>query len=358
MLRVAVAPFKVGFVRIILRTESLRRDLDRVAYSTADLGLSLVLRMVFFTFLLSGLFVRNIRRLAEGAKRVGRGDLDTVIELETTDELGQLADQFNVMVDDIRESQVQLVEKSRMEEELQIAEQIQQRLLPETFPEVESVGFAGYYNAMTEAGGDYYDVVDVDDGIFGLVSADVSGHGVGAGLVMTMIRSVLRAQAPGLLQAQTVLRKMNPQIFRDTPSGVFATAFYGILDTKKMELSYASAGHDPAILYNKEKGVFQFLEAAGTPIGMLPSAVFDGILKGYKLKLSPGDTLIMYTDGVTEAMNGAKEEFQDERLKESVLKHGGLPLDDLIQAIVDDVKTFTGGLPQEDDISLLAFRIR
>ena len=110
-------------------------------------------------------------------------------------------------------------------------------------------------------------------------------------------------------------------------------------------------------LYNKEKSVFQYLEAVGTPLGMLDTKTFETILKGYKLKLSPGDTVIMYTDGVTEAMNEAKEEFEDVRLKDSVLKHGHLQLNDLLLAIVDDVKVFTGGLPQEDDISLLAFRI-
>lgn len=357
VLRCGVAPFKLGFVRIMLATDSLRRDRNQVTYRTADLGISLVLRMVFFSFLLSGLFVRNIRRLADAARRVGQGDLQTRIELATTDELGQLADQFNVMVAEVRESQAQMVEKSRMEEELKIAEQIQQALLPETFPQVAGVSFAGYYNAMTEAGGDYYDVLEVGEGLYGLVSADVSGHGVGAGLVMTMMRSILHAQAPGILQAQTVLRKINPQLHKDTPDGVFVTALYGVLDVNKRELSYASAGHDPCLLYNKAKGICQYLEAEGVPLGMFDTATFEGILKGYKLKLSPGDTVVFYTDGVTEAMNAAREEYQDERLAEVVRKNGALPPEELVRAIVDDVRAFTGGLPQEDDISLLVFRM-
>ena len=199
---------------------------------------------MILSILLAGLFVRNIRKLARAAARVGQGDLETTIDIRSRDELGRLGHEFNRMVSRIRESRAALVEKSRMEEELRIAETIQKGLLPVRFPEIPGYAFAGYYSAQSEAGGDYYDILEsslVGGGRVGLVSADVSGHGVGAGLVMTMARTLFHAQAADCPDPAGS-RRMNPQLFRDTPPAIFVTAFYAILDTGTHGITWASAG--------------------------------------------------------------------------------------------------------------------
>jgi len=350
--RVLVTPFKFGYVRIILNPRSIKRDLDKVTFRTVDLSVSLILRMIFITFLLSSLMVRNIKRLAEGATAVGQGNFETRIDLSTSDELGQLADRFNIMVSDIKD-------KFRMQIELKDAEVIQKFLIPDAqnFPEVPGYAFAGYYDAQTEAGGDYYDFIEVGKDHFGLVSADVSGHGVGSGLVMTMVRAVLRSQALGKADAREVLSLVNPQIFKDTLPAMFATALYVTVNYKKHLMYYASAGHDPAILYNTISKELKMLPADGIPLGMADGETFNSIIQLKKQPLKKGDILLLYTDGITEAMNDAKEEYQEERLCAAVKKYGKKPLDKMLQLIVDDVKKFTNHLPQEDDISLLAMKV-
>lgn len=360
MLRTAVLPFRIGFVRIILNRESVEQGLANTANRTINISVALLLRLIFFMVLLSGLLVRNIRKLATAAEAVGDGDLNYRAAIKSRDELGQLADRFNRMVAEIQAAQAALVEKSRMEGELQVAEKIQASLLPRSFPEIAGYSFAGYYSSQTEAGGDYYDVLGEDDvaaGYFSLVSADVSGHGVGSGLVMTMVRSVLRARAQNRASARDVLCRVNPQIHKDTLPTMFATAAYAVIEAKSGVMSYASAGHNAAILYNHGTGKLKLINGEGVPLGMTGAAGFNNAIKGYKVKLSAGDTFIMYTDGITEAMNSAGEEFEEERLKEAVLRHGGLPLEELLEKIVAEVDSFTENSPQEDDISLVAVRV-
>lgn len=358
ILRSLVTPFKFGYVRVILDPGAIRSETLKVVSETVDISLALVVRAVILAVLFAGVFVRNIKRLAAAAVRVGQGDLETQITISSRDELGRLARQFNNMVSEIRASQAALVEKSRMEEELRIAESIQQGLLPANFPEVSGYAFAGYYSAQTEAGGDYYDVLDrtvLGGNLVGLVSADVSGHGVGAGLVMTMLRTLLHAQAVGNTEPARVLSRINPQLFRDTPATMFVTAFYAVLDCKKHQLIWSSAGHNPALCCRGAKGV-ERLTSAGIPLGMADGPTFESIIGQGQSQLSAGDVLLLYTDGVTEAMNSAREEYAEERLANALQRVSGLAPQEIVSALVEDLASFTGGLPQEDDISLLVVK--
>ena len=356
-LRILVSPYKIGFVRIILSPKSIEKEMNLVVINTIDLSLSLVLRLIFISFLLSGLMIKNVRILTEGAIAVGKGDFKNKIVLNTSDELGQLADEFNVMTANIRKAQGQLVEKARMEEELKIAEQIQSALLPKKLPEIPGFEFAAYYSAQTEAGGDYYDFIDVGKDYIGIAIADVSGHGVGSGLVMSMVRTVLRSHAPGTADARDVLCRINPFVYQDTLPAMFATVFYGTINYKNKKMFYASAGHNPAVLYKEKKGEAQLLPSGGVPLGMTGSESFDPLIELRTLQLEKGDVVLLYTDGVTEVMNSQQEEFQEERLIAAVKKYASGSPDDLINGIVKEVSKFTASMPQEDDITMLALKI-
>ncbi len=358
--RMVILPYRFGTVRIVLSGRDIKHGVDSVINKTIDISAFLVFRLIFFAFVVSGFMVKNIRNLAKGADQVGKGDYDTHIEIGTSDELGQLADRFNLMVSEIKESQFQMIEKARMEEDLQTAHRIQESLLPSKFPEVDGFEFAGYYKAQTEAGGDYYDAIPPEmtgGDYFGLASADVSGHGVGAGLVMTMVRSVLRAQSIENEDPGRVLSLANPQIHSDTLPAMFATAVYFTVNFKSYTMQYASAGHDPAILYNVETKELRLLPAQGIPLGMSGKDTFNSIMETKKDKIKKNDILILYTDGITEAMNGEKEEYEEDRFCKAIKRFGHLPLNELLEALVNDVKEFTNNLPQEDDISLLAMKV-
>ncbi|HPH02365.1 MAG TPA: SpoIIE family protein phosphatase [Spirochaetota bacterium] len=358
MLRSLVTPFKFGYVRIILDPGAIRTETLGIVARTVDISLALVLRAVILSILLAGLFVRNIRKLARAAARVGQGDLETTIDIRSRDELGRLGHEFNSMVSRIRESRAALVEKSRMEEELRIAETIQKGLLPVRFPEIPGYAFAGYYSAQSEAGGDYYDILEsslVGGGRVGLVSADVSGHGVGAGLVMTMARTLFHAQAADCPDPARVLARMNPQLFRDTPPAIFVTAFYAILDTGTHGITWASAGHNPA-LCARAGGRVDRCTSDGLPLGMADGPTFDSIIAQGSSSLAIGDVFLLYTDGVTEAMNAEREEYGEERLADALKRASGLEPSVILDAIVADLAVFTGDLPQEDDISMLVVK--
>jgi serine phosphatase RsbU (regulator of sigma subunit) len=350
--RTLPSPFRFGFLRIVVNPARIREQVGDSRNQIVNMGAALGLRLVFLAILFSGFLIRGLRTLAAGARAVGQGDFSVSVSVKGRDEIGQLADQFNEMVGEIRE-------KLRMQGELDSARRIQGALIPapDAYPVVPGFSFAGFYRSQTEAGGDYYDILPLDDGRIGLVIADVSSHGVGAGLVMTMFRAVLRAHAPAIKDAATVLKQVNPQIHRDTLPAMFATAFYAVVDPATRRMNFASAGHNQALLLHVPTGKLEKLHGDGMPVGMFGAALFDPPLSSRQATLHPGHLLLLYTDGVTEAMDADKQEYEEERLIAALLRHAELPLDDLLEALVADLQAFTGGLPQEDDISLLIMRV-
>ncbi len=241
---------------------------------------------------------------------------------------------------------------------MQVAQEIQQTLLPKKRPEIGGYDIASYYKAAKEVGGDYYDFVQVDDDTLGVVVADVSGKGVPGSLVMTMIRTALRMEARGNYTAADVMARMNDFVTDDMKKGMFVTMFYSILDSKNRIISYASAGHNPMILYRAETDETFFLNPQGFPVGIsLPDeTLFRRSINVEKIKLKKDDMLVIYTDGVTEAMNERREQYGEERL---IAAHQGerepLPAE-FIDRSSEDIKEFTGDKPQNDDITVVAIK--
>jgi anti-anti-sigma factor len=207
-------------------------------------------------------------------------------------------------------------------------------------------------------GGDYYDFVVVDEDTLGVVVADVSGKGVPGSLVMTMIRTALRMEARGNYSANRVMSNMNDFVTDDMKRDMFVTVFYVILDSKNRVISYASAGHNPMILYRAESEETFFLNPRGFPVGIsLPDDdLFSRSIDVEKVKLKKDDMLIIYTDGVTEAMNNKREQFGEERLIECIKDGGKLPPQEFIDLLTKRIKEFTGDEPQNDDITVVAIK--
>ena len=249
-----------------------------------------------------------------------------------------------------------LSEKERLEKELQIARDIQRLLLPQSAPEMEGFELASLARPAMEVGGDYYDYIPVSKDEWGLVIADVSGKGVPAALVMAMVRSTLRAEAVGKSRAAEVLVKVNRSIYGDIKDDMFISLFYLILNTKKRTLNYARAGHDPSILFHADKGGYELLSNDGMALGVDEGPFFNEALKEGEVELKSGDAVILYTDGITEAMNAKSEEFGFQRLLDIVQKDGGTS--ELIDRIEQGVAGFTGGIPQHDDITLVVLTVK
>jgi sigma-B regulation protein RsbU (phosphoserine phosphatase) len=204
-------------------------------------------------------------------------------------------------------------------------------------------------------GGDYYDFIRVDDHHIGFVIADVSGKGVPGSLIMAMVRSAVRAEAPGELSPAKVMQVINRRVYHDTRSNVFITMTYAILNERNHTLRFARAGHEPTICCDGDSGRPVLHTPDGIALGLVEDDPF-GIIEEKTLDLTQTSLVVLYTDGVVEAMNGEGEEYGQERFF-SVLQRGATaPADSLIDDLLGDIEEFTGGIPQHDDITLIALR--
>ncbi len=314
-------------------------------------GLSLI-------YLLISVLVKPIQALTDGVRAIGEGDFSDELEIDGPEEIGEIARAFNEITSKFREAQKSVVEQERMQKEMQVAQEIQHSLLPGKVPAVSGYDIASLYRAAKEVGGDYYDFVSVDEDTLGVVVADVSGKGVPGSLVMTMIRTALRMEARGSHSAADVMSRMNDFVTEDMKKGMFVTIFYLILDSKNRVISYASAGHNPMILFRAETDETFFLNPRGFPVGIsLPDEnLFRRSIDVEKIKLKKDDMLVIYTDGVTEAMNEAREQYGEDRLLALIKEHGTKSPDEFVDALNEDIKIFTSGYPQNDDITVVAMK--
>ncbi|RMF67629.1 MAG: tetratricopeptide repeat protein, partial [Calditrichaeota bacterium] len=308
--------------------------------------------------LLIYLVMNPFRKLADWVRNLGHGEIEDEIDIDRSGEIGEIARAFTDITHKFRESQKNLADQERLHKEMQLAQEIQQTLLPMEFPELEGYEISAYYEAAKEVGGDYYDFVEVDKDTLGVAVADVSGKGVPGSLVMTMIRTALRTEARGLKDAAEVLARVNEFVSSDIKKGMFVTVFYLIIDSKKRRLNYASAGHNPMILYRGNKQKTYYLNPKGFPIGVqLPGKdQFRSYIESDTIQLAKDDILLLYTDGITEAMNSKRELFGEERLLKVLRDYGHLGAEQFVEKLKDSIYSFTEGCAQYDDITLVAVK--
>ncbi len=348
----------VGRVHLLLDKTVIDGAIAKKRIDTIWLyGLILVLGNAGIIFLIY-LTMSPFKRLAAWVRELGQGGSPDEMEFDASDEVGEIALAFNEITEKFRKSQVDLAEQERLQKEMQVAQEIQHTLLPDSFPDIEGYEIASYYKAAKEVGGDYFDFVEVDNETLGIVVADVSGKGVPGSLIMTMIRTALRTEARGNKNAAEVLARVNDFVMSDMKKGMFVTIFYIILDSKNRMISYASAGHNPMILYRSSTQKSFYLNPRGFPIGInLPEkTLFRSSIESDQLRLKEGDVLYLYTDGITEAMNPQRDQFGEERLLETIREFGTYSVEDQVDKIQNRLEVFTEEFPQNDDITLVAIK--
>ena len=208
---------------------------------------AIIIVVLVGTYFLIDRIVAPFHSLADWVHQVGQGTVDEdEIDIDASDELGEIAQAFNMMTNKFREAQVSLIEQQRLQKELQVAQEIQQMLLPSDFPQVQGYELASFYEAAKEVGGDLFDFVEVDNDTIGICVADVAGKGVPGSLIMTMIRTALRLEARANKNPADVLAKVNRFVTDDMKRGMFVTMFYLVLDSRNRIIHYASAQpYDP-----------------------------------------------------------------------------------------------------------------
>jgi serine phosphatase RsbU (regulator of sigma subunit) len=312
------------------------------------------------SFVLVSFILRPVAELTKGVEAIGGGYLNYQIPAMRNNELGQLAVTFNRMTLELKTATERALEQERIKKELQLAHQIQQTLLPKQTPEVPGFSFGALYRAAKEVGGDYYDFLWLDKHKLGLAVADVCGKGVPAAMLMSMARSMLKSIARNYESPAEVLCELNRLLSGDLKNGMFITVLYAVLDVPKKSLTYALAGHNPGMLVNKTAHKIKILgcEPPCLPVGLDRGPTFEKLIQDKKITLAPRDVVVLYTDGVTEAMNAEREEFGELGLRASI---EGQPVASdaasLIQALDGHLTDFCGDFPQSDDIAAIILKV-
>jgi sigma-B regulation protein RsbU (phosphoserine phosphatase) len=239
--------------------------------------------------------------------------------------------------------------------DLRVVADIQRLLLPSKMPPIPTMGLAAYYQTSHRAGGDYYDFFPLADGRWGLFIADVSGHGTPAAVIMAVTHSLAHTYPESHDRAGALLEYLNRKLHElyTSKSETFVTAFYGIYNPKTRGLTYASAGHNPPRLKRCQDGsLAQLDEAGGVPLGISAHSTYPDAHH----QLMPGDQLVLYTDGITEAHNSRGQMFGVDRL-DKVLENCSIGASDLLRSVLEELEAFTAGRPPHDDRTLLVAKI-
>jgi phosphoserine phosphatase RsbU/P len=247
-------------------------------------------------------------------------------------------------------------EKKRLDHDLEIARDIQRILLPAEAPAVNGFEISGINVPARQVSGDYFDYIKVDEERLGIAIADVSGKGVPASLIMAICRSVLRSQAAQNPSPSDVLQKVNRQLYPDIKEDMFISMAYLILDHAHNGVTLSRAGHDAPLLYKHDSQTVTPLKPPGMVVGIDSGNVFDRMTNDVAVPLQRDDCLLLYTDGVTEALDGEGSEFGIDRTIQSVRTSAEHGAQAIVSRVIEDLRNFVGSHPQNDDITLIAIR--
>jgi sigma-B regulation protein RsbU (phosphoserine phosphatase) len=245
------------------------------------------------------------------------------------------------------------LEQQRLQHDLHVAKDIQQGMLPRGTIERPRVEIAGVNRPCEETGGDYFDYIPMPERRLGVVIGDVSGHGIGAALFMATARALLRAFTYKVAHPAEVLSEVNLFLERDMPPGSFMTLFFGEVNTKTGAFRYASAGHNPVFLFRKRTGTFEELDKTGPGLGLLEDVTYA---VGETQPIGPGDILLLYTDGLPEAMSPQRELFGTERMKTLLAGLQERPPKEIVNQLMRAVADWTKTDTFEDDLTLVVVK--
>lgn len=292
----------------------------------------------------------QIQEEVRGFLAVGEKITSQPFQAEEVEFLSTLCNLAIISVENARLFE-ETLEKERIEEELNIAREIQQRLLPHRCPRIDSIEIHGLNIPTRQVGGDYFDCIRLDEDHLAIAIADVSGKGVPASLLMSSLHAGLRNLVTPNGDIRQMVSRLNNFIQANTNYDKFITFFYGEFDLRRHTFAYVNAGHNYPYLFRADGSIYR-LQTGGLLLGMMPDVPYES----ESLDLRPGDLLLLFTDGVTEAKNVEDEDFEEERLEALVWPALQLPVQHLLESIVEAIRDYCTGMPQSDDITMMAAR--
>jgi phosphoserine phosphatase RsbU/P len=244
------------------------------------------------------------------------------------------------------------LEHARVDKEIQIAAEMQQQLFPKEKIQIPSYEFSAMVQPCAAIGGDSYDIIPLKDGKFAITIADVCGKGIPAALLVSTLHALLRVYLQYPIELVELVRRLNTLVYNNSPAERFITFFIMIFDPVIHKFTYVNAGHNPPFLFRKNRNDINELMASGLPLGMMEEQKFEI----HQIDLERGDTLVLYTDGVTEAANRKLQQFGEEKLRKCVIENLDMTADAIKDCIVKDVRGFVGNIPMSDDLTLMVLK--
>jgi sigma-B regulation protein RsbU (phosphoserine phosphatase) len=346
---------RIATVRLGVSDRLIREEIANVKKLLAVSTLGFIIGSAIVAFILVAFTTRPLKKLSEGVRVISTGNLNYKIEVKSRDEIGMLARQFNSMTDMLKDAQDKEIENRIMQEQLDVAKEIQEGLNPMGLYDKRGIQIKGYTRAAKGVGGDYFDYIEIDENRIGALISDVSGKGIPASLVMVMIRTVFVAslrQDPKKIQCSKVVTAINSSLSADFAIDKFATLFFLIYDNQKESVSFTNAGHGPLFFYRADRNICTVTKLEGVPIGIMD----DSEYKQAEVPFRVGDIIIMNTDGVTEMRNEKKDEYGRSRMQKFLLENHQLSAGEIVSKLVDDVDAFKGDASQHDDMTLLIIK--
>jgi len=317
--------------------------------------------MIIFSVLITRKFTRPISKLVDATRRIGQGDFAADIPVyRSRDEIEQLSNAFSVMKEDlvnyIRNLRESTIEKEKIEGELKIARDIQMGMIPTkfpAFPDRKEFDIYGFIEPAKKVGGDLYDFFFIDDERLCFAIGDVAGKGTPAALFMAITTTILRAETQiAGLNVSKVIELMNNYLCKNNDSNLFVTLFLGILNTSKGEVEYVNAGHNFPFIIKNNGTVSELKNTHCIPLGITSNSCRNQTT----FNLDHGDTIFLYTDGISEAFNNEDQQYSIKRINEMLRNNANHAPYEIVNRIVDDVNEFSHGIEQSDDISVLAIQ--
>jgi len=269
-----------------------------------------------------------------------------------------LAEQVGLAIHNSQAMQIQ-IEKNRIDMDMTLASKVQNLLLPKVYPPADHIAFATHYTAAQKIGGDLYDVISLDEKTIGFAIADVSGKGISASILMAICQTHLRHFARTERSPAKVLSAINAAMEKTMQRDMFITMIYAVLDLETEKLVLARAGHEPPFFYDSHSdGTLDVgpIQSPGMAIGMAPPEIFDSVIKDTTIHFGEEDALLLYTDGVTEIVNQAGEEFSSERLMGVLLANGNSTASEILEHVLNNCHRFSEGTGPSDDLTLIAVK--
>lgn len=344
-------------VELFIGYDELNITINTTKSSMFFLGLYIWLIGVVVIYFFADTIITPLKILQEKVKKIAQGNLRQKINVYSNDEIGCLSESILTMANEIDQSQKAKIFEQRTKKELELATYIQKKSLPKEIPKIKGIDIAVSLNPASEIGGDGYDVIDTHDGEYVVYLGDATGHGVSAGLIVSIANAIIYSYRHFSLS--DIIRKANKVLYVKTPPNVFFTLVLLKWNTIKQNLTFVNAGHEKVLKYTAKTNSLEFVEYQGLALGMLYEQ--PKVLRPVDIKLDKNDFLLLHTDGITEAVNKAGHMYGIENLKQSIEKIGKKDLNKInsekvITHILKDLKKFIVDTPLADDLTLMVIK--